>query len=77
MQRTLAAIATLSKPLRVTLVLATVEQLPYKQIADILDVPEGTIAWRVNEARRLLRERLGLKKSLIAEPATVVRKPTE
>ena len=77
MQRTLGAIAALSKPLRVTLVLATVEQLPYKQIADILDVPEGTVAWRVNEARRLLRERLGIKKSLIAEPSTVVRKPTE
>jgi RNA polymerase sigma-70 factor, ECF subfamily len=57
-QRVLTAIAGLSPPLRVTLVLATVEQLPYKQIAEILEVPEGTIAWRVNEARRLLRERL-------------------
>jgi DNA-directed RNA polymerase specialized sigma24 family protein len=43
----------------VTLVLATVEQLPYKQIAEILEIPEGTVAWRVNEARRILRERLG------------------
>ncbi len=58
-QRVLLAIAALSPPLRITLVLATVEQLPYKQIAEILEVPEGTIAWRVNEARRLLRERLG------------------
>src|SRR6188768_4220466 len=56
-QRVLTAIAGLSPPLRITLVLATVEQLPYKQIAEILEVPEGTIAWRVNEARRLLRER--------------------
>jgi RNA polymerase sigma-70 factor (ECF subfamily) len=56
--RVLEAIAGLSPPLRVTLVLATVEQLPYKQIAEILEVPEGTIAWRVNEARRILRERL-------------------
>jgi RNA polymerase sigma-70 factor (ECF subfamily) len=71
-QRVLTAIAGLSPPLRVTLVLATVEQLPYKQIAEILDVPEGTVAWRVNEARRLLRERLS-EKSLIGAPAGVVR----
>lgn len=58
-QRVLETIASLSPPLRVTLVLATVEQLPHKQIAEILDIPEGTVAWRVNEARRLLRERLG------------------
>jgi RNA polymerase sigma-70 factor (ECF subfamily) len=55
----LEEVAQLSTPLRVTLVLATVEQLPYKQIAEILEVPEGTVAWRVNEARRILKERLG------------------
>jgi RNA polymerase sigma-70 factor (ECF subfamily) len=58
LKRVLEEVAALSTPLRVTLVLATVEQLPYKQIAEVLDVPEGTVAWRVNEARRLLRERL-------------------
>ncbi len=56
---TLVAMAELSPPLRVTLVLATVEGLGHKQIAEILEIPEGTVAWRVNEARRLLRERLG------------------
>jgi RNA polymerase sigma-70 factor (ECF subfamily) len=56
---TLVAMSELSPPLRVTLVLATVEGLGHKQIADILDIPEGTVAWRVNEARRILRERLG------------------
>jgi len=34
------AIATLSPPLRVTLVLATVEDLPHKQIAEILEIPK-------------------------------------
>ena len=43
---------------RVTLVLATIEDLPHKQIAEILEIPEGTVAWRVNEARRLLRQLL-------------------
>jgi RNA polymerase sigma-70 factor (ECF subfamily) len=56
--RVLEAVATLSPPLRVTLVLATVEELPHKQIAEILEIPEGTVAWRVNEARRLLKLRL-------------------
>ena len=54
----LDAIAELSPSLRVTIVLATIEELPHKQIAEILEIPEGTVAWRVNEARRLLRLRL-------------------
>jgi RNA polymerase sigma-70 factor (ECF subfamily) len=57
-RRVLAEISELSPVLRVTLVLATVEQLPYKRIAEIMDVPEGTVAWRVNEARKQLRDRL-------------------
>ncbi len=66
--RVLEAIATLSAPLRVTLVLATVEDLPHKQIAEILEIPEGTVAWRVNEARRLLKLKLAT-----AEPATAAK----
>jgi RNA polymerase sigma-70 factor (ECF subfamily) len=61
--RVLEAIATLSAPLRVTLVLATVEDLPHKQIAEILEIPEGTVAWRVNEARRLLKLKLATTES--------------
>ena len=57
LRRVLEAVASLSPPLRVTLVMATVDDLPYKQIAEILEIPEGTVAWRVNEARRLLRLR--------------------
>jgi RNA polymerase sigma-70 factor (ECF subfamily) len=56
--RVLEAVASLSATLRVTLVLATVEEMPHKQIAEILEIPEGTVAWRVNEARRLLRQKL-------------------
>ena len=62
----LAAVAELSPSLRVTLVLATIEELPHKQIAEILEIPEGTVAWRVNEARRLLRLRLGMTPQLAA-----------
>jgi RNA polymerase sigma-70 factor (ECF subfamily) len=66
--RVLEAVAALSPPLRVTLVLATIEELPHKQIAEILEIPEGTVAWRVNEARRLLKLRL-----TTAEPATAAK----
>src|SRR5262245_2850277 len=69
--RVLEAIATLSPPLRVTLVLATVEELPHKQIAEILDIPEGTVAWRVNEARRLLK--LKLAAATAGETVTVAK----
>lgn len=54
----LAALAELSDSLRVTLVLAAVEELPYKTIALLLEIPEGTVAWRVNQARRVLRQKL-------------------
>ncbi|NVB81748.1 MAG: sigma-70 family RNA polymerase sigma factor [Kofleriaceae bacterium] len=64
--RVLEAVAELSPSLRVTLVLATIEELPHKQIAEILEIPEGTVAWRVNEARRLLRQRLSATEQLSA-----------
>jgi RNA polymerase sigma-70 factor (ECF subfamily) len=50
------ALDSLSESLRTTMVLACVEQLPYKDIAHVLGCSEGTVAWRVHEARRKLRE---------------------
>lgn len=67
--RVLDAVAGLSASLRVTLVLATIEELPHKQIAEILEIPEGTVAWRVNEARRLLRLKLAGDEPRAAAPA--------
>jgi RNA polymerase sigma-70 factor, ECF subfamily len=72
-QRVFEAIAELSPSLRVTIVLATIEELPHKQIAEILEIPEGTVAWRVNEARRLLRLRLDGAQP-VKVPATTVGK---
>jgi len=48
----------LSEALRTTLILACVEQQPYADIAVVLGCSEGTIAWRVHEARRRLRDAL-------------------
>lgn len=46
----------LSSLLRTTVVLTTLQGLSYKEAAVVLDTTEGTIAWRVHEARRQLRE---------------------
>ena len=64
--RVLEAVASLTPPLRVTLVLATVEEMPHKQIAELLEIPEGTVAWRINEARRLLKLKLAASQAAVA-----------
>ncbi len=58
MRSVLKALSELSPTLRVTLILATIEEMPYRQIAEALEIPEGTVAWRVNQARKLLRQKL-------------------
>jgi RNA polymerase sigma-70 factor (ECF subfamily) len=65
----IARVCELSAVLRVTLILAAVEQLPYRQIAEIMEVSEGTVAWRVSEARRQLRDRVALAVELDEEIA--------
>jgi len=57
----LDALGELSASLRVTLLLATLEEMPYKEIAQALGVPEGTVAWRVNQARKTLRRNLAAR----------------
>jgi RNA polymerase sigma-70 factor (ECF subfamily) len=48
----------LSDTLRTTLVLVCIDGMGHEEAAKVLDCPEGTIAWRVHEARRKLREYL-------------------
>lgn len=45
----------LSETLRTTLILVGIDGLSHTEAAAILGCPEGTIAWRVHEARRKLR----------------------
>lgn len=54
-------IDALSDTLRTTLVLVCIDGLSHEQAADVLGCPEGTIAWRVHEARRKLREHLAVR----------------
>lgn len=54
----LRAMESLSETLRTTLVLVAVDGMSHGDAASILGCPEGTVAWRVHEARRKLRAAL-------------------
>ncbi len=45
----------LSDTLRTTLVLVCIDGLSHEEASQVLGCPEGTIAWRIHEARRKLR----------------------
>ena len=57
-QEVSAALDELTDTLRVTVVLVVMEGFTYREVAEILESSEGTIAWRVYEARQKLRSRL-------------------
>ena len=52
------AVAALPAEFREVILLREVEDLPYKEIAAILDVPIGTVTSRLARARKLLQARL-------------------
>lgn len=47
---------TLSESLRMTLILVSIDGLSHANAAEVLGCPEGTVAWRIHEARRRLRD---------------------
>jgi RNA polymerase sigma-70 factor, ECF subfamily len=49
---------SLSETLRTTLILVCIDGLAHEDVGKVLGCPEGTVAWRVHEARRKLREYL-------------------
>jgi RNA polymerase sigma-70 factor (ECF subfamily) len=49
-------IDALSDTLRTTLILVCIDGVGHDVASKILECPEGTVAWRVHEARRKLRE---------------------
>lgn len=51
-------IVALKPPLRDALLLAAAGEHAYDEIAAMLDIPVGTLKWRVSEARRILRTKL-------------------
>ena len=53
------AMDTLPETLRATVVLVILEGMSYREAAKVLECSEGTVGWRVHEARQKLRDRLG------------------
>ena len=56
----------LSPKLRDALLLALSGQFAYGEMAMLLNVPAGTVKWRVSEARKQVRARLGARGSVDA-----------
>jgi RNA polymerase sigma-70 factor (ECF subfamily) len=54
-----AALAKLSEQHRAIIVLSDLEGLSYKEIADVLHIPMGTVMSRLHNARKRLRDALG------------------
>jgi len=52
------AISSLDDEHRTVVVLRDIQHCDYREIADVLDVPPGTVKSRLHRARLLLRERL-------------------
>ncbi len=68
----LEAFDQLSPLLQTTVVLTTLQGLSYKEAAVVLDTTEGTIAWRIHEARRKMT---GYLESLETGLARAKRRP--
>ncbi len=64
------AIEALPENFRIPVLLADVEGFSYKEIADIMDVPIGTVMSRLHRGRRALQKALydfGLERGLVVE----------
>ena len=54
----LAALAALTEKARIAMVLHYVEGYPVEEAARLLNVPAGTVKWRLHQGRKQLRERM-------------------
>ncbi|HEY8429826.1 MAG TPA: RNA polymerase sigma factor [Sandaracinaceae bacterium] len=66
----LRAFDSLSPLLRTTIALTLLQGLSYKEAAIVLETTEGTIAWRVHEARRKMQE---VMSKMLKDPTPVER----
>ena len=61
-----AAIADIPEPFREALILRDLEELSYREIADVTGAPIGTVMSRLARARRMLGERMGVVKEAVS-----------
>lgn len=62
--RLLRALDELPADMRTTVILVSLQGLSHGEAAVVQNVKEGTIAWRMHEARRRLRDAMGPERSL-------------
>ena len=65
------AFAELSEPFRIAVLLSDIEGLKYREIAEVLNVPVGTVMSRLSRGRRMLRAKLTGLASRNDEPGSV------
>jgi RNA polymerase sigma-70 factor (ECF subfamily) len=63
------ALATLPPEFRLPVILADLEDLSYKEIADIMECPAGTVMSRLYRGRRMLQKQLADYASQSSQPA--------
>jgi len=61
------AVAALPLSQRMVVVLHYLNDLPVQEIADILDMPAGTVKSRLHYGRMALRKKLGMEKELVPD----------
>ncbi len=59
---TLKAISDLPEQLRETVILVCWQGMTHAEASDVLDCEEGTVSWRIHEARKKIAETLEIKK---------------
>lgn len=67
-----SALDTLNAEQRLLVTLADIEELPYKDIAEIMDKPVGTIRSRLHRTHKMLRAKIEALQN-VAKPATTGR----
>jgi RNA polymerase sigma-70 factor (ECF subfamily) len=78
-ERAMEALDGLSESLRITVTMVVIDEVPYADAAEILGIPRGTVAWRLNQARKLLKDKMDLGKlpSELAEEKNERGEPSE
>ncbi len=56
--RVMAALCGLDDEFRLVIILRDIEEMDYEQVADVMNVPVGTVKSRLHRARAMLRDRL-------------------
>jgi len=65
------AFAELPEPFRIAVLLSDIEGLKYREIAEVLNVPVGTVMSRLSRGRQMLRARLATLSSKTDESGSV------